>query len=98
MPGHFTNACFPLRHAIQDLIDCGIILPPSPPKVTIFKPIIPENQPQPTVPIPFEPEDSLLAAVCVTEVFTADIWIDSDEGLANERADQLRSIDQRSTK
>ncbi|KAI8550600.1 hypothetical protein RHMOL_Rhmol06G0119900 [Rhododendron molle] len=30
MPGHSTNACFGLRHAIQDLIDCGTITTPPP--------------------------------------------------------------------
>ncbi|KAI8571848.1 hypothetical protein RHMOL_Rhmol01G0151800 [Rhododendron molle] len=30
MPGHSTNACFRLRHTVQDLIDYGIIITPPP--------------------------------------------------------------------
>ncbi|KAI8559667.1 hypothetical protein RHMOL_Rhmol04G0191300 [Rhododendron molle] len=71
------------------------------PSSTIFNPshyIIPENQPKPIVSVPSEPEVNMMAVGRAIEVFTADIWVDSDEGLANERTDWLRSIDQRSIK
>jgi hypothetical protein len=35
MPGHSTNTCFRLRHAIQDLIDHGIIPAPFLPKANV---------------------------------------------------------------
>ena len=33
-PGHNTNKCFGLRHAIQDLIDIKVIAPPTRPSIT----------------------------------------------------------------
>ena len=33
-PGHDTNKCFGLRHAIQDLIDNKVIAPPTRPSIT----------------------------------------------------------------
>ncbi|KAI8535032.1 hypothetical protein RHMOL_Rhmol10G0143500 [Rhododendron molle] len=41
-PGHSTNACFRLRHAIQDLIDCGIIPTPSPSKADTVSKRLPQ--------------------------------------------------------
>ncbi|KAI8547725.1 hypothetical protein RHMOL_Rhmol07G0218000 [Rhododendron molle] len=54
------------------------------------------NQPKPIVFIPSEPEVNMMAVGWAIEVFTADIWFDSDEGLTKEKTDWLRSIDQRS--
>ena len=33
-PGHNTNDCFGLRHAIQNLIDSKVIIPPTRPSIT----------------------------------------------------------------
>ena len=33
-PGHDTNRCYNLRHAIQDLIDTKVIAPPTRPNIT----------------------------------------------------------------
>ncbi|KAI8572792.1 hypothetical protein RHMOL_Rhmol01G0227900 [Rhododendron molle] len=69
------------------------------PSSTIFNPshyIVPANQPKPIVSIPSEPEVNMMAVGWAIEVFTTDIWFDSDEGLAKEKTDWLRSIDQRS--
>ncbi|KAI8559366.1 hypothetical protein RHMOL_Rhmol04G0167700 [Rhododendron molle] len=120
-PGHSTNACFRLRHAIQDLTDCGIIPAPSPSKVDTVSKCLPQlnsgsqigqtstisiqinptstqinPSSKPIVPIPSEPEDSLLAAVCALGTFSASTKIDNDEGLTNGKTDWLRSTDQRS--
>ncbi|KAI8555208.1 hypothetical protein RHMOL_Rhmol05G0157000 [Rhododendron molle] len=103
MPGHHTDKCYRFRHEIQDLIDDGMVqVPPKPNVISNPLPqhgsdplvgqitinsthINPSSKPVTSI-LP-EREDSLLAAVCATEVFTVDIWIDSDEGLANERTD-----------
>ena len=34
IPGHDTDRCFTLRHAIQDLIDNKVIVPPTRPSIT----------------------------------------------------------------
>ncbi|KAI8568233.1 hypothetical protein RHMOL_Rhmol02G0182800 [Rhododendron molle] len=127
MPSHLTEACFYLRHEIQDLIDNGSVqVPPKPnvisnslpkhrsdslvgqvfitstqinPSSTIFNLshyIVPANQPKPIVSIPSELKVHMMAVGRAIEVFTADIWIDSDEKLANEKIDWPRSNDQRS--